>query len=1015
MRLFRVTGSEKSGKILSVVIHPSGKYLAAATSNGRVEVWDVSTFKAAVTTNEIAGKLKPLRKLKHHDKDSQVNCVRFVPGTDILVSGDSMGKVYCTTKPWEKTAASELLLDLYDNNNNNNDELKSLGVPKRQASDEEDLISDIAVTERLMAIASLNNKVIIYDFQDKKFVAFLNEFQAPVKSMSFDSNNNYLMVISNNKTVYLYQYKLKLVGNLQRFYIKKVLSLSKILQRSLLTAKFSRFNWSPTGNLVPVPNGSREMGKNNAGITNNSKNSTIINFSSTNINHTYSLNNVTIIAMLSPLNNFKNISSLVGHKFSSLETVKFNPQLFKFTEPEDVNSAHTDTNIQIKNDRFYSVLATSGLDKTLVVWSTVIDKPIFISKDIATDTISEVDWTPDGLGLFVGSCDGSIIYLDFDESDIGIRATKDQLKLCKNEVQKLIPQLEDPPEWKKLQDDNKPEEVKKIEKEGTPSNQQGGGASSTADSKSKINTSSSLSTNYKTPVITKNGKKRVGTVLVSNGASSDPLLNRATSNSFSVSSTSNEFDRPSNTVPKKIIDKKRSRDSTDSNNNNNEDRNKKSKHYEPAEFLRSTIINPVTSFAKLRLAIPKVSLDISLKSSMNDSLSLNIKNGSGNEQKPTRISLITNERTFNSHDLLGEDPLPETKELFVDFVPKLVNVIAGGEGLFWALACLDGTVIVYSNAGKRLLPPIMLGCSLSFLESKGDYLLAVTSIGDLHVWNIKEKSCVIQPTNLYTLFEPSSKYQDDLLVKGEGLTLCSISKRGVPLVTLSNGNGYLYDKNMGSWCLISDSWWALGSNYWDSSSNIFGVDSGNRSISEMLPSGGPKNKSSVITLIESKTNEEIFKKRSASMLKKLSKVMLMKHGYENLESSISLAHLENRILIAETLQENQEFKELLMSYCSKLCELALKNKLIEVFQDLLGPKNHVELSDDDDDDDDDDEIDYIKANNKKMSTEWNPEICGLKKHDLLKDIILACAGNREVQRILVSYGKAIGLLSDEIL
>ena len=65
----------------------------------------------------------------------------------------------------------------------------------------------------------------------------------------------------------------------------------------------------------------------------------------------------------------------------------------------------------------------------------------------------------------------------------------------------------------------------------------------------------------------------------------------------------------------------------------------------------------------------------------------------------------------------------------------------------------------------------------------------------------------------------------------------------------------------------------------------------------------------MITLIESQTNEEIFKKRSASMLKKLSKVMLMKHGYENLESSISLAHLENRILIAETLQENQESNE----------------------------------------------------------------------------------------------------------
>lgn len=49
-------------------------------------------------------------------------------------------------------------------------------------------------------------------------------------------------------------------------------------------------------------------------------------------------------------------------------------------------------------------------------------------------------------------------------------------------------------------------------------------------------------------------------------------------------------------------------------------------------------------------------------------------------------------------------------------------------------------------------------------------------------------------------------------------------KKGVPLVTLSNGDGYLFDKNMEAWLLVSDGWWAYGSQYWDTT-NTTGLSS----------------------------------------------------------------------------------------------------------------------------------------------------------------------------------------------
>lgn len=906
MKLFRSPGD--STEVLSLSISPDDRYCVCGCEDGSVRVWEVDKF-VQVLADEIPTKaqtdeVKVFQTLQYHG-DSAVNIVRFAHGTGMLASGDGLGKVYILK---DLKLKPELILDLYS------DALPEglEDILPRKADDDVDSVVDLSWSRdnKLLAIAGLNHKVLIYDLLAKQFVLGLGQFAGHVKGLSFDPTGNLLTVVSGT-VVDVYQYETAADG---KFRVGNVQTLPKLLQKSLATSQFSRFNWSPNGNLMAIPNGTRETGK----ATNRAVStpvSSVINFTPSNLTHAYSLSNVSVIAMLSPLNSFKTLFSLVGHKFSSIEVSQFNPKLFKVLDSEVKTN---ELNVEIKNSRYFSVVATGGVDKTLAVWSTMVEKPIFIGTQFAKNTITDLAWTHGGTGLFVVSLDGSVTLVKFDVLELGLPATEQEYLLSLKEVSNGIKKLE-------------PEKVAKIE----PKKE---------DPKKPVVAKPSTLT-AKKPV-----KKRIVPKLVSNSSTASNGTAATASSSKSVSS---EYSAPSKIVSKGMANTVSKRQKEKEPEDESKNKKPKLSSYEPVEFLNTTIVNPDTAFARLRLAVPKSALHIAYASPLEPALVLNVKNGSGNEQKPTRISLNQKPEGFS------ED---KGKEVFVDFIPKLVNLVVASEKSFWAVSCLDGTLIIYSITGKRIFPPMVLGSALSFLEAKGDFLMAVTAIGDLYVWNITEKKIWFKPINLYSLFEPFAKYQDDLIVKGDSMTLCSITSTGIPLATLSNGNGYLYNKDMASWCVVSDSWWAFGSQYWDSI--------------------GDSKATSVISILEFKTNEELFKKRRNTLLTKISKIMLMKHGYENLETSISLTHLENRILISEMLRDSAEFKRLLITYCVRLCELASSNRLIEIFDNLV-------------------------------AAEKEPTVCGLDKRELLKEVILACANRREVQKILVHFGKEIGLILDQ--
>ncbi|KAM9901392.1 hypothetical protein OXX69_008725 [Metschnikowia pulcherrima] len=238
------------------------------------------------------------------------------------------------------------------------------------------------------------------------------------------------------------------------------------------------------------------------------------------------------------------------------------------------------------------------------------------------------------------------------------------------------------------------------------------------------------------------------------------------------------------------------------------------------------------------------------------------------------------------------------------------------------------------------------------------------------------------PSSLAALLDLNSKLQENTLSKADNITMCSITSKGIPVTTLTNGSGYIYNIEMEVWQTVTEAWWAFGSHYWDS------ITDDKASTPSKTSQGSSKSDgSSIIGMLEHKTNEELLRKSRVGrgkLFNKISKNMMMKEGFENLENTVSLSHLENRILCCELLGEQTDFKNYLITYANRICELGLQAKLFEICEGIISPSN---------------------------SETDKATICGINRRELLKDILLACAEHRDVQRMLVHFGNRIGLLS----
>jgi protein HIRA/HIR1 len=244
-----------------------------------------------------------------------------------------------------------------------------------------------------------------------------------------------------------------------------------------------------------------------------------------------------------------------------------------------------------------------------------------------------------------------------------------------------------------------------------------------------------------------------------------------------------------------------------------------------------------------------------------------------------------------------------------------------------------------------------------------------------------------------------------------------MNSEGRVVVAMSNGEGYVYNSDMYSWQRISEPWWSVASQYWNT------TDSSVSNIRSSEDTAVSKEKddqvsienvsAGIIPSLERSTTNQFLLQGRAFYLQRLIKALISAEGYETFESSVSVAHLENRVAAAKTLGAREEFKIYLSMYVKRLGAEGLKGKIEELLRSLTG--------------------DLISEENDDSGEQQEEIICGWKREELLKEAVLILGRppfpasfltnhvltttplgkHRDLQRITVPYARLLGIVTEQ--
>lgn len=408
------------------------------------------------------------------------------------------------------------------------------------------------------------------------------------------------------------------------------------------------------------------------------------------------------------------------------------------------------------------------------------------------------------------------------------------------------------------------------------------------------------------------------------------------------------------------------------------------------EFIRPAVTNPCMSVSQLRLAVPKIrshilrALDASGKPTEPPAA------GGGDSSSKGRVDVVFEARNPSPASLTGRavdrEPVRLTlfrgeQPLWQDFLPRSVLLVTGNQSM-WAAACEDGSVYLWTPAGRRLVSALVLEAQPVILECNGPWILCISAVGMCYVWNVKHLSSPHPPVSLQPVLDAAIHTLGATPTAAPAVTAARINSEGRVVVSLSNGEGYSYSPTMYTWQRISEAWWAVGSQYWNSTdtpvSNLQARDA-----QQDVKDAKAAVSAGIIPFLERNTSNETLLRGRAYFLQRLIKVLLSREGYETFESSVSIAHLENRMAAALSLGAKEEFRLYLNMYAKRIGAEGLKMKVEELLKGLIGGLFE--------DEEGEEAVSRLQANEREGRNwrEGSEDLCGWPRETLLKEVILA--------------------------
>ncbi|KAF2859820.1 histone transcription regulator HIRA, WD repeat superfamily [Piedraia hortae CBS 480.64] len=996
-------GEKKDHEAYSCHVSPDGKRLATAAGDGHVRIWST---EAILSDSDDGDKPRQLASLSYHS--GTVHSVRFSANGKYLASGadDKIVCVYTLEPgaPGHSTFGS-----------NETPAVENWRIFRRLIGHDND-VQDLGWSSDCSILVSvgLDSKVVVWSGSTFEKLKTLSQHQSHVKGVTFDPANKYFATASDDRSIRLYRFtspppNATAYDQTSNFTLEK--TITDPFDASPLTTYFRRCSWSPEGAHIAAANATNGP-----------------------------VSSVAIIAR----GTWASDINLIGHE-GPVEVCAFSPRLF-LKEPPDPNGG---------NPMPVSIVACAGQDKTVSVWNTSFPRPFVTVGELAAKSISDLAWCPEGDVLYLTSLDGTIAAIQFDAGEMGYPTEK-------SENEKALTKfgagrragIVDGPDAQRLEDVSKEGELKVAETK--MGELMGDGAALTISD--TVNSVPITNGHDQTPpkaapkeppkdaqqerveklknrvTFTKDGKKRIAPVLVSDQGESNmprPRLQASVSSAMSSDEPMGkvlDLSRPYEGLPKGgvtslLFGNKRKyaevEGDTAEERKQAERRAQNMQQSGAAPILANTSeglafpgtaetsakpsIHAALPLSQLRLAVPSVR-NVILRP-LDPTKPLPENDGEGDN--PDAIVLEARNDTGPSRTGRPSDRAPtrmtvtrRTQVVWSDFLPRPVLLVTGNRN-FWAAACDDGSLHTWTPAGRRMLNGLVLESQAVILDCRGWYLLAVTAVGTCHVWDLQRQAALHPPASLAPVLNVAATLQQDHLTSGPSLLFARLNSLGRVVVAMSNGDGFAYNASMLAWQKLSEPWWSVGSQYWNTTDtsvlrkcNGSGAASGTET--SYLDELSPENLSAgILPLLERSTTSQSLLRGRAYFLQRTVKQLLSAEGYENFESSVSIAHLENRLAAARMLGARQEFRVYLIMYAKRLAAESLRGKAEELLNNLMPQEVGLWGS-------------------ERDSGGENDAIMGWEKTDLMKEVVTILGKQRDLQRCLVPYAKAVALGVDGV-
>uniref|UniRef100_A0AAR2K5S1 Protein HIRA n=1 Tax=Pygocentrus nattereri TaxID=42514 RepID=A0AAR2K5S1_PYGNA len=681
----------------------------------------------------------------------------------------------------------------------------------------------------------------------------------------------------------------------------------------------------------------------------------------------HAMNNSGPTAQIIERDGWKTNMDFVGHR-KAVTVVKFNPKIFK--KKQRNGSAP-------KPSCPYCCCAVGSKDRSLSVWLTSLKRPLVVIHDLFDKSIMDITWTLNGLGMLVCSMDGTVAFLDFSQDELGDPLNEEEKNTIHQNIYgkslaitmetQLSSTIIENPEMLKYQQERPGAQ--------TTSRVQGAGLENQTPKLTNVVNGESLEDIRKNllkkqvETRTADGRRRITPLCIAQlDTGGTPALNSVGQKSNLLLTAASKIE-PMKALDSRFTERSKATPGVTSapvnlgisplDSSDSEDKvqkapplAKRKTDMEAAEVVEKRKKGRPRKDAKMMMAVPQAYPQVQDGSPKpgQTSPTISLKLHAPAIQKSFTIQVgtdpvmyleVENDASVVAGARISQLRCSRDGREWDTVLPSRIATATGSSDVV-AVACEDRTLSVFSACGRRLLPSIMLPAPISTLHCSAFFVMALTASATLSVWDVQKQVALVKNESLHSILSGS-----DATVSHSMLT-----DQGVPVVGLSNGKSFCFSSAMETWNLIVDKQDAL----------VQCADFRNcLSSQDALGSTGPLAATQGRTL-------------SASRL--ASRLSSAPH---HLQQGMTLAFLEQQLSSALVLRSTAEYRHWLLIYTRFIVNEGYEQRLRELCKDLLGPVH------------------------KSSSSSWEPTVLGLRKRDVLAEVLPVIGQNLRFQRLFTEY------------